>query len=78
MALPVSEDGTLLVSMLSVMTLNMLRENIMGMTVRQNWNTVYILACGGEGTHGQSVAHLLTDTQKLISMPSMPANVLLQ
>ena len=37
--LPVSDDGTPLVSMLSVMTLNTLRENIIGMTVRQNWNT---------------------------------------
>lgn len=52
MALPVSEDGTLLVSMLSVMTLNMLSENIMGMMVRHNWNTVCILACGGDRTHG--------------------------
>lgn len=57
MASPLSEDGTLLVSMLSVMMLNMLSENIMGTTVRHNWNTVCILACGGEGTRGLSVVH---------------------
>lgn len=39
---PVSEEGTLLVRILSVMTLNTLRESIMGMTMKQNCTTLVI------------------------------------
>lgn len=45
---PVSEEGTVFVSMLSVMTLNTLRENIMGRTMKQNWNTLAMKTCQGE------------------------------
>lgn len=44
---PVSEDGTLLVSMLSVMTPNKLIENIIGVTVMHRWNTLCMYACTG-------------------------------
>lgn len=42
--LPVSDAGTLFVSMLSVMTLKMLSDNIIGITTKQNCNMLVVRA----------------------------------
>lgn len=42
--LPVSNAGTLFVSMLSVMTLKMLIDSIMGITTKQNCNMLVVRA----------------------------------
>lgn len=49
--LPVSDGDTLLVNMLSVMTLKTLRENIIGITIKQKWNTLVIIAWKTHKTH---------------------------
>lgn len=42
--LPVSDAGTLFVSMLSVMTLKMLSESIIGIATKQNCNMLVVRA----------------------------------
>ena len=67
---PVSEEGTELVSMLSVMTLNRQRENTMGKTIRQKWNTFCMAACRweihvGDALNGNGLQVYVSHTQSI-------------
>ena len=67
---PVSEEGTELVSMLSVMTLNRQRENTMGKTIRQKWNTFCMAACRweihvGDALNGNGLQVYASHTQSI-------------